>query len=118
MEAKLIINGVDFIPWCKRDGIQQTDIQRKVRSVITLGGKLYEKAIVVRGISVSLVELRDETLARLTAALESPATVEYTDMKYGDRTRTFYVRGITVQTKVIQGGNTYWDGTSFSLEEV
>lgn len=117
MEAKLIINGVDFTPWCKRGGIQQTDIQRQYRSVVSLDGTLYEKGVIVRGITVNLVELRDSTLSRLTAALTSPATVEYTDKRYGDVTRTFYVRGPTAQEKVIQGGNTYWSGVTFDLEQ-
>lgn len=117
MEAKLIINGVDFIPWCKRGGVQQSDVKRQSRTVTTLDGTLRQTETLKRSVRVELVELRDATLKRLAEALTSPATVEYTDKRLGDVTKLFYVSGPDATEKTIQGGNTYWSGVSFSLEE-
>lgn len=117
MEAKLKINGVDFIPWVKEGGIQQTDIKRQSRSVVTLDGTLYQTEVIKRGISVNLVEMRDATLFRLTDALTNPAVAEYTDKNGGTLEKTFYISGPHVTEKTIMGGNTYLNGISFSMEE-
>ena len=67
---------------------------------------------------VQLVELRDNTLATLTAALSSPATVLFTDNQGNDLSRTMYVTGPTEPAKTVRGGNTYYSGVSFTLEEM
>ena len=38
MQAKLIINGEDFSPWLRENGLQQTEIVRQGRSVVALDG--------------------------------------------------------------------------------
>lgn len=117
MEAKLIINGVDFVPYCAANGIQQSDIVRRSVSVTTLDGTLHQRQIIKRQLSVSLVELRHETLETLTAALTSPAAVEYTDKSGADHSGTFYVSGPAATEKTIRGGNTYWTGITLTLAE-
>lgn len=118
MEAKLIINGVDFSPWLLAGGLQQTEISRLGRGVVTLDGVSHRQETVKRGISASLVELRDETWYRLLAALrERPARVEYIDDALGETTRLFYVSGPTAAAKTVRGGHTWFQGASFSLEE-
>lgn len=117
MEAKLTINGVDFIPYCKEDGIQQKSAIRRSRSVTATDGTLYEKKITKRHLTVNLVRIRDSTLMRLAAALKSPATVTYTDMQYGDLTKVFLASAPQATEKTVQGGNTYFSGVSFTLEE-
>ena len=117
MQAKLTINGVDFAKWCKEDGITQSDIVRQGRSVVVLDGTEYRGEIHKRGLQVSLVEVRDQTLRTLLAALTSPAEVAYTDMTGEDRQRVFYVSSPTATAKTVRGGNTYYSGVSFSLEE-
>lgn len=118
MEAKLIINGVDFSPWLLSGGLQQTEVCRLSRSVVTLDGALHRREEVKRGISVSLVELRDVTWYRLLSALrERPAAVEYIDDRLGETTRLFYVTGPAAAAKTVRGGRTYFSGGTFTLEE-
>lgn len=118
MRAILIINGVDFGPYLRSEGLTQTEITRRGRSVVTLDGTEYRNEIVKRSIAVSLVELRDKTWYRLASALNTrPASVRYIDDRYGDNTRLFYVSGLTSAAKTVRGGNTYFSGIAFQLEE-
>lgn len=118
MQAILIINGTDFSPWLASGGLQQTEIPRLSRSVVTLDGISHRQEIIKRGITASLVEMRDTTWYRLTAALQTrPATVRYIDDRFGDTTRLFYVSGATAAAKTVRGGHTYFQGGSFTLEE-
>lgn len=118
MEAKLIINGIDFTPWLLAGGLQQTEVVRLARSVVTLDGVSHRQEVVKRGISVSLVELRDSTWYRLRAALQArPAVVRYIDDRWGDTTRLFYVSGPAAAAKTVRGGHTYFQGATFTLEE-
>lgn len=118
MEAKLIINGTDFTPWLLAGGLQQTEVLRLSRSVVTLDGVSHRQEVVKRGISVSLVELRDATWYRMVDALRTrPAAVRYIDDRYGDTTRLFYVGSPTASAKTVRGGHTYFQGGSFTLEE-
>lgn len=118
MEAILIINGVDFTPWLRSGGLQQTEVIRQGRTVVGLDGTAYRAEIVKRGISVGLVELRDGTWYRLAAALQGrPAVVRYIDDRLGDCTKRFYITGPTAAAKTVRGGHTYFTGGSFELEE-
>ena len=118
MQAILIINGVDFTPWLLAGGLQQTEVPRLSRSVVTLDGVSHKQEIIKRGIAVSLVELRDNTWYRLQAALRTrPAQVRYIDDALGDTTRLFYAGGLTAAAKTVRGGHTYFQGGSFTLEE-
>ena len=113
MEAILIINNVDFTPWLRSGGLQQTEIVRR-----GLDGTEYRSGILKRGISVSLVELRDTSWYRLTDALRArPAAVRYIDDRLGETVRQFYVDGPTAAAKTVRGGHTYFSGGAFSLEE-
>lgn len=118
METILTINNVDFTPWLRSGGLQQTEIVRRGRSVVALDGTEYRSEIVKRGISASLVELRDTTWYRLLAALRvRPATVRYIDDLLGETVRQFYVTGPTAAASTVRGGHTYFSGGAFSLEE-
>lgn len=118
MQAKLKINGVDFTPWLKENGIQQTEIIRQGSGVVTIDGMLHQTQIIKRGMYVSLVELRDVTWYRLTQAMRArPATVEYIDDEKGERSAAFYVSSPTATAKIVRGGVTYFSGGTFSLEE-
>lgn len=118
MEAILIINNVDFTPWLRSGGLQQTEIVRQGRSVVALDGTEYRSEIIKRGIAVSLVELRDVTWYRLMDALRvRPATVRYIDDRLGDVTKLLYVTGPIAAAKTVRGGHTYFTGGSFELEE-
>lgn len=118
MEAILIVNGVDFSPWLLEGGLQQTEVLRLSRGVVTLDGVSHRQEVVKRGIAASLVELRDGTWYRLLAALRTrPATVRYIDDALGDTTRLFYVTGPSAAARTVRGGHTYFRGASFTLEE-
>ena len=118
MEAILIINGVDFTPWRRSGGLQQTETVRRGRSVVALDGTEYRAETIKRGISVGLVELRDSTWYRLTDALRvRPAAVRYIDDRVGETVRQFYVDGPAATAQTVRGGHTYFSGGAFNLEE-
>lgn len=118
MEAKLIINGVDFAPWCKSGGIQQQYAVRRSREVVSTDGTIFRKEIKKRQLTVSLVKLRDNTAQRLLAGLRpSPATVTYTDAEYGNLVKQFLISPPQETAETVTGGNTYWTGISFTMEE-
>lgn len=118
MQLKLIINGQDFSPWLVEDGLTFGEIYRQSRDVITLDGTLYRSQIRKLTMDASLVELRDNTLALLTAALYRavPASVQYTTSDGVLHANTFYVSDLSYGAKTVRGGNTYYSGTGFSLE--
>lgn len=118
MQVKLIVNGVDFSPWLKQGGLQQTEIVRQGRSITTLDGTLYKSEVTKRGMSAQLVEMRDETWYRLKQALQvRPAEVEYIDDDLGERTARFWVGSPTATAKTVRGGITWFNGGGFTLEE-
>lgn len=118
MRAILIINGVDFTPWLRSGGLQQTEIVRQGREVTALDGTVYRAEIRKRGISAGLVELRDDTWRRLLAALEvRPVQARYADDRLGVCTKLFYVSGPSAAAKTVRGGHTYFSGGGFELEE-
>lgn len=117
MEVKVIINNVDFSPWIVEDGLNFSDIYRQSRDVTVLNGTLFRAQVKKLKIGISLVELRDNTLFTLEAALTSPATVQYSLTNGQTVTKTFYVSGYSRGVKTVKGGNTYYSGVSFELEE-
>lgn len=118
MKAILIINGTDFSPWLQSDGLQQMELVRRGRSMVDLNGTEYRDEVIKRAISVSLIEMRDTTWYKLTAALRPrPAAVRYIDDGLGDVTKLFYISGPTAAAKTVRGGHTYFTGGTLSLEE-
>ena len=69
MRAILIINGVDFTPWLRSGGLQQTEIARQGRSVVALDGTAYRSEIIKRGLSVGLIDMKDTAWRRMLEAL-------------------------------------------------
>ena len=69
MQAKLIINGVDFTPWILEEGMEQYELTRQERSVVGLDGIDYRSWVAKRGISVSLTRMKDTTWHSLLDAL-------------------------------------------------
>ncbi len=117
MEVRLIINDVDFSPYIASGGIKEGEILRVNRSVVTLDGTEYRTSVRKSRLSVSLVELRDNTRSRLLSALTSPATVYYNGGTGGESVRTFYISDFSSEAKTVRGGHTYWSGMAFTLEE-
>ena len=119
MQQKLVINNQDFSRYLKADGLTFGETYRQSRDVVVLDGTLYKARITRMVIDVSLVELRDNTLAMLSSALQSvsPASVQYTDAGGVSRTALFYASDLSYSAKTVCGGNTYYSGAGFSLEE-
>ena len=117
MEYTMIINGVDFSPYLKQNGVTQYEITRNTKSITTMDGTLYRSAVRKVGLRVPLVGVRDATLARLQAALTSPAAVTYTDKVSGVTEKTFHVSAPTATAAKVEGGNTWWSAISFTMEE-
>ena len=118
MQIKLTINGVDFAPWVAEGGMSYSPVVRQSRSVVVLNGTEYRTDVRKHGWTVQLVELRDDTLATLSAAVTSPATVLFTAAAGSDLSRTMYVTGPTYTAKTVRGGHTYYSGASLTLEEM
>lgn len=118
MEYKQTVNGVDHTPYIREGGVEQSDVLRNQRSVITMDGALHTTATVKRRIVTRLVEVPDSRLRALMESLTTPATVDYTDRDNGDVTRTFHVTARSAGAKTVRGGNTYWSGATYTLEEV
>lgn len=118
MQLQLNINGVDFSHWLLEDGISFGQTTRQTVEVVTMNGTLYRNAINKNTISVSLVELRDSTLAMLKTALyTNPCAVQATDADGTTMSGQYYVSDLSYSAKTVIGGNTYYSGTSFDLEE-
>lgn len=118
MQVQLIINSVDFSRWIKEGGLQFGETYRQSRDVTTLDGTLYRTQIIKTTISVELVELRGNTLAQLKTGLTvNPATVQATTTDGQTVTGLYYISNLSTSAKTVRGGNTYYSGTSFELEE-
>lgn len=119
MIAKLIINGVDFIPFLREGGVEQYPVVRQSVAVVYLNGDLTERRLEKRGMNLAALKLRDSHRETVMAALKaaSPVVVQYTDQEMGERTAKFYVRDVKSNIKNIAGGNTWWNNITFTLEE-
>lgn len=117
MQIRLNINGFELTPWLAENGYTLSPLIRQSRSVITLGGTEYRTEVKKHSIEATTVELRDNTLRSIKAALTSPATVVFTDDEGNDLTRTMYVSGPAATARTVRGGNTYFAGVTITLEE-
>lgn len=117
MELAVTINEVDFTPWLAEDGVTFSPIVRQGRDVVLMNGVLSRKQVTKRGLNLQLVTLRDVTLERLREAATGLCTVTITGAVPADIPRYYYVSGFGYTAKTVRGGNTYYSGVSFDLEE-
>ena len=119
MQVYMITNGLDISPIIKQGGIAQSEIVRQSRQIITLDGYAEKAQVVKRRIVVKLMEMRDAKWFELCAALKTrPVTVQYIDDSAGKTTKLFHVTALSAAAQVVTGGNTYYTGGTFTLEEV
>lgn len=120
MRINLIADGLDLIPFLAEGGIVQIDVERQNVQVTTLDGKLWKRSKRVRGFELSCRTMRDSFFQKISAALApDQVSLTYTDRDTGtDRTALFYVGERTAGVKQIRGGNTYWQGVRYYLEEM
>lgn len=120
MRVVLTINEVDFTPWIAENGLKYSPVERTKRSVITLDGTEHRKTIEKRQIDVTLLDMPDEELIQVEAALSyaNPALVDYTDKNGVLYTGVqFYTTNPLAETKKVIGNTTYWENISFSMEQ-
>lgn len=119
MQVFMEINGLDITGDIREDGITQSEFTRASREVVTLSGYSERSDVRKRAISVRLLERRDSRWYEICAALRTrPVTVRYIDDTTGNATKQFYVTSLSASAKRVMGGNTYFSGGSFTLEEV
>lgn len=119
MQVFLEVNGLDISLFIKENGITQSEFSRQKKEVVTLDGYLARSDVVKRRIAVNLLELRDVKWYEICAALKTrPVTVHYIDDAMGEVVKSFYVSSLSAGARTVTGGNTYFSGCSFTLEEV
>lgn len=118
MQAKVVINSVDFSGLVAREGITQTEIRRQSRTVVTLDGTEQRTYIPKRQFNISFLEMPEARLQQLAAAITQPSTVEILDRELGLITRSFWVEGLTNVNKIVEGDTTYMNGVSLTMVEV
>lgn len=118
MQFSIKINGVDFAPYIRADGVRFEETTRTSRAVTVLNGTSYRAEITKLRATVDLVEMRDSAWDNLRAALQQrPATVEFTKPDGTTAAKQFYVIGLREPVRNVKGGNTYFRNVSFNLEE-
>lgn len=119
MQIEFVLNDFDAGPWLIEDGLIQSEIVRLGRSVVTLNGTIHQGQIIKRGITANFVEMRDKNWYALNEALSSrPVLVKYVDDRLGPRIAKFLVSNPSAAAKTVQGGITYFDKGTVTLEEV
>ena len=117
MQTQIFINGTDFSPWIKEDGITIVPVFRNSREVATLGGLLFRSEVEKDRITIQLVEMRSQTLFVLLDTVTAISSLRYTTRTGQTVTRSCYARVNTVGVKRVVGGNTYYSGVEIELEE-
>ena len=113
MQVFMKINGF------KEGGIQQSETARTQRDIVTLDGTLYRGSVIKRQLSVQLLELLDIRWYQISAALaQRPVSVHYIDDDFGEVVKRFHVTSKSAGARCVVGGNTYFSGAAFALEEV
>lgn len=128
MKASLIINGKEFGPFIKEEGIKFSKISRNSKSIITMDGTLYKTEKEAMKIQVDLLDMYDnmtidgveEGFSVLMSKLNTnPVVVSYSDFEKGTYiyNKEFYVSDLNYGTKTtLNEGLTFMSGASFSLE--
>lgn len=115
----LEINGVPLTGLLAKNGLKQSLISRREKTVVTMDGTEWYSGKKKRKIDVTLVEMPLPRWMEVADSLNtSPATIHYIDELYGDATRMFRISGISATTKTVEAGRAYIGSASFTLTEV
>ncbi len=119
MQVFMEINGLDISRCIREDGIVQSEFTRSSREVSTLAGYLEKSEVIKRRITVQLMELRDMQWYEVCRALKNrPVAVHYLDDTAGETRKYFHVSNPSASAKKVLGGNTFFSGGTFTLEEI
>lgn len=121
MEAVFKINDKEFTHLLPSSGIKwsRNDIDADSAGR-DLTGRMRRKRITTkRKLTFSCLRMDTKTIRELNEAL-MPQTVKvtYLDPIDGISTRTFYGSSVEATTQIVINGETYWEGTTFSLIEM
>lgn len=120
MTAVFKIDGVDFTRVVEEGGIRwsRNDLDADETGRYINGNMRRNRIAVKRKLSVSCLRMDTETIIALNNALYPQfIRVTFLDAIDGETTRTFYGSTVEATTQISIDGETYWDGTSFSLIE-
>lgn len=121
MEAVFKINSVDFSALIAEGGIKwsRNDLDADTAGR-DLTGKMRRKRVATkRKLGFTCLRMDTETMRRLNEALmPQSVSVTYLDPIDGVTTRTFYGSSVEATTQIVINGETYWEGTAFSLIEM
>ena len=119
MQVYMITNGLDISALIKKGGIVQSEFTRQKRQITTLDGYAEKSEVVKRRIVVRFMEVRDTKWYEVCMALRTrPVIVQYIDDTVGKTTKVFHISSISATAQTVTGGNTYFTGGTFTLEEV
>lgn len=121
MEATFKLNDIDFSNLLEEGGIKwsRNDLDADATGRDLTGRMRRKRVAVKRKLAFTCLRMDTATMKRLNESL-MPQTVKvtYLDPIDGISTRTFYGSSVEATTQIVINGETYWEGTTFSLIEM
>lgn len=121
MEAVFKINGADFSGLLAEGGIKwsRNDLDADATGRDLTGRMRRKRVATKRKLGMSCLRMDTKTMKELNEALMPQSVrVTYLDPVDGISTRTFYGSTVEATTQIVIQGETYWEGTTFSLIEM
>ncbi len=114
-----LINGKDFIPIIKEGGIEITRADANTKSVTTMSGTEWKKALNRHDIKLSFMDMSSQQYQEYAASLATnPAAVVYRDDEDGQiKMGTFYITNIRSVKRQALPGVTFLVNLSLELRE-
>lgn len=120
MEAIFKIGDQDFTHLVEEGGIRwsRNDLDADATGRNLNGVMMRKRVAVKRKLSVTCLRMNTQTMTELNKALYPQfISVTFLDPIDGVTTRTFYGSTVEAATQTVIDGETYWEGTAFSLIE-
>lgn len=121
MKMKLIINGVDFMPFIAKQGVkwQRSDIDA-ANSGRTMDGMMHRGRVATKiRLDITCRPLKaTEAMTVLNAILPEYVSVDYYDPLYGDRVSvSMYSNNNPASFLIAKNEDDWWSGITFPLIE-
>lgn len=119
MEASVVINNVEFATWAKEDGITVTPILRREKTITTMDGTEYRSNIKKYQIDMEFVDMNEDTLQTLLAALATNPGYVIENMVTPGTSRYgyYYIDDTSFSAHKVVAGTTDFTGLSLTLVE-